>query len=105
MKQLKQLPEMTAEMLGGLHAAQDLKDEILRDGALARKDGKKHYRNSPWAAVAPEKRRATRAGRVLATVCTFAFVIGLFAFIVGLFSFVSQEVCFVFASRDFFVPQ
>ena len=77
MKQLEQLPEMTAEMLGGLHAAQDLKDEILRDGALARKDGKKHYRNSPWAAVAPEKRRATRAGRVLATVCTFAFVIGL----------------------------
>ena len=77
MKQLEQLPEMTAEMLGGLHAAQDLKDEILRDGALARKDGKKHYRNSPWAAVAPEKRRATHAGRVLATVCTFAFVIGL----------------------------
>ena len=35
----------------------------------------------------------------------FAFVIGLFAFIVGLFSFVSQEVCFVFASRDFFVSQ
>lgn len=77
MKQLEQLPEMTAEMLGGLHAAQDLKDEILRDGALARKDGKKHYRNSPWAAVAPEKRHATHAGRVLATVCTFAFVIGL----------------------------
>ena len=77
MKQLEQLPEMTAEMLGGLHAAQDLKDEILRDGALARKDGKKHYRNSPWAAVAPEKRRATHAGRVLATVCSFAFIIGL----------------------------
>lgn len=77
MKQLEKLPEMTAEMLGGLHAAQDLKDEILRDGELARKDGKKHYRNSPGAAVAPEKRRATRTGRVLATVCTFAFVIGL----------------------------
>ena len=77
MKQLEKLPEMSNEMLGGLHAAQDLKEEILRDGALARKDGKKHYRNTPWAAVAPEKRRATRAGRVLATVCTFAFVIGL----------------------------
>lgn len=77
MKQLEKLPEMSDEMLGGLHAAQDLKEEILRDGALARKDGKKHYRNTPWAAVAPEKRRATRAGRILATVCTFAFVIGL----------------------------
>ena len=35
----------------------------------------------------------------------FAFVVGLFSFIVGLFAFVSREVCFVFASRDFFVPQ
>lgn len=77
MKQLEKLPEISAEMLGGLHAAQELKEEILRDGQLARQDGKKHWRNSPWAAVAPEKRRVTRSGRIVASVCTCAFVIGL----------------------------
>ena len=35
----------------------------------------------------------------------FSFVIGLFSFVVGLFAFVSREACFVFAARDFFVPQ
>ena len=48
MKRMENLPELTSEMLGGLHATQELKNEILRDGKAALKDGNLRQRNSAW---------------------------------------------------------
>ena len=48
MKQMENLPDMTNEMLGGLHATQKLKNEIIKDGKAALKDGNMRYRNSAW---------------------------------------------------------
>lgn len=77
MKRLEQLPEITNEMLGGLHAAQDLKEEILKNGAAMRSGEQVNTRNTPWAVKSMQKKRVSPVMRAAALVCTAAFVIGL----------------------------
>lgn len=79
MKRLEQLPEMTNDMLGGLHATQDLKKEILRDAKAAMQDGQAHYRNSAWESkkVNPNTRRQrSMLQRSLAMACMVIVLLG-----------------------------
>lgn len=57
---MENLPEITDEMLGGLHATQELKNDILRDAALAAK-GQPVRRSTPWARQPVPRQRALRA--------------------------------------------
>lgn len=77
MKRLENLPEIANDMLGGLHAGEELKEEILRSAA-AMERGEKVKRNTPWAMkpARPNKMR-TALRRGAAMVCTMAFVLGL----------------------------
>lgn len=79
MKRLEQLPEMTNDMLGGLHATQELKSEILRDAKSAMADGKAHQRNSAWESkrVNPNvKRKTSPLQRGLAMACMLVVLLG-----------------------------
>lgn len=79
MKRLEQLPEMTNDMLGGLHATQDLKKEILRDAKAAMADGKVHYRNSAWESNDGGKRvrhKRSPLQRGLAMACMLVVLLG-----------------------------
>ncbi|MBR6787830.1 MAG: hypothetical protein IKM26_07895 [Clostridia bacterium] len=79
MKRLEQLPEMTSDMLGGLHATQDLKKEILRDAKAAMQDGKTHYRNSAWESKkvnANTRRQRSVLQRSLAMACMVIVLLG-----------------------------
>lgn len=79
MKRLEQLPEMTSDMLGGLHATQELKYEILKDAKAAVKDGKAHQRNSAWESkkVNPNARRQrSMLQRSLAMACMVIVLLG-----------------------------
>lgn len=79
MKRLEQLPEMTNDMLGGLHATQDLKKEILRDAKAAMQDGKAHYRNSAWESKkvnANTRRQRSVLQRSLAMACMLIVLLG-----------------------------
>lgn len=79
MKRLEQLPEMTDDMLGGLHATQDLKKEILRDAKAAMQDGKAHYRNSAWESKkvnANTRRQRSVLQRSLAMACMLVVLLG-----------------------------
>ena len=92
MKRLEQLPEMTNEMLGGLHATQELKNEILRDAKAAMQDGKAHERNSAWESKrvkANGPRRRSGLQRGLAMAC---MVIVLLGSVIGLPTMIVQEV-------------
>lgn len=83
MKRMENLPEMTNEMLGGLHATQDLKNEIIKDGMAALKDGNMRYRNSAWGSKrvnTSAKRSRTPLQRGLAMA---AMVIVLLGSVVG----------------------
>lgn len=76
MKRLERLPEDVNEMLGGLHASEELKEEILRSGAALRNGEKVSPRCTPWAAKTSLKQRRSLV-RAAALVCTAAFVLGL----------------------------
>lgn len=79
MKRLEQLPEMTNDMLGGLHATQDLKKEILRDAQAAMADGKAHQRNSAWESKRANphaKRKTSPLQRGLAMACMLVVLLG-----------------------------
>lgn len=79
MKRLEQLPEMTDDMLGGLHATQDLKKEILRDAKAAMQDGQPHYRNSAWESKkvnANARRQRSVLQRSLAMACMLIVLLG-----------------------------
>lgn len=79
MKRLEQLPEMTNDMLGGLHATQELKREILRDAKAAMADGKAHYRNSAWESNTGGKRvkrNRSPLQRGLAMACMLVVLLG-----------------------------
>ena len=72
MKRLENLPEIADQMLGGLHAAQELKADILRDAHLEMQ-GQKVNRNTPWQR---KKRRARKpAVRAAAAFACLALVI------------------------------
>ena len=73
MKRLENLPEITDQMLGGLHAAQELKEDILRDAQMEMQ-GQKARRNTPWQKKkGPAARlRAIRAAAALACVALVA---------------------------------
>lgn len=79
MKRLEQLPEMTNEMLGGLHATQELKYEILKDAKAAMKDGKAHQRHSAWESKkvnANARRQRSYLQRGLAMACMLIVLLG-----------------------------
>lgn len=79
MKRLEQLPEMTNEMLGGLHATQELKNEILLSAKAAMADGKAHTRKSAWESKkvnANGKRRTSPLQRGLAMACMLIVLLG-----------------------------
>ncbi|MBQ9196934.1 MAG: hypothetical protein IJ157_06785 [Clostridia bacterium] len=65
MKRLDNLPEITDQMLGGLHASQELKNDILRDAALA-SQGQTVRRSTPWQKRPAAKARVIRAVAALA---------------------------------------
>lgn len=79
MKQMENLPEMTNEMLGGLHATQELKNEIIKDGMAAMKDGNMRYRHSAWESKRTQpaaKRRVTPLRRGLAMAAMIVVLLG-----------------------------
>jgi len=83
-KRLENLPEITDEMLGGLHASQSLKEEILRDGRRALQ-GEKVKRSTPWAQG--KARRSARAQFLRtagALACLAVFAAGVLIGIPGL---------------------
>ena len=66
MKRLENLPEIADDMLGGLHASQALKEDILRDAQLEMQ-GQKVRRNTPWQKKKGSARRpALRAAAAFA---------------------------------------
>lgn len=71
------LQETAEEMLGGLHASQELKSEILRD-AQKMMNGEKAVRNTPWE---QKKTRRSSGAQALRTVgalaCLAVFALGL----------------------------
>ena len=84
MKRLENLPEMTNDMLGGLHATDKLKKEIMKDAKAACRDGNMRLRNSAWGSrrmAKNEKRRITPLQRGLAMA---AMVIVLLGSVVGM---------------------
>lgn len=89
MKRLENLPEITNDMLGGLHADDKLKEDILRSAKMI-ENGEKVKRNTPWELkpARPSKAR-TLVKRTAALACTAAFVIGL---LVGIPSMIATPV-------------
>jgi len=83
-KRLENLPEITNDMLGGLHATDKLKKEIMKDAKAACRDGNMRLRNSAWGSrrmAKNEKRRITPLQRGLAMA---AMVIVLLGSVVGM---------------------
>ena len=77
MKRLENLPEITDEMLGGLHASQDLKSDILRDAQRAMQ-GEKVQRNTPWEQKPARRSKPAQALRTVgALACVAVFVLGV----------------------------
>lgn len=75
MKRLEQLPEITDEMLGGLHASQALKNDILRDAERIKSGAPAQPRRSP---------RAQFARTAIALACLAIFAVGLLVGVPGL---------------------
>lgn len=75
MKRLENLPDITGEMLGGLHATEQMKAGILRDGAAIRQGGKGVYRAHGWAKTADVRRFAPRIA--LALTCALVVLLGI----------------------------
>ena len=80
MKRLENLPEATDELLGGLHASQALKNDIIRDGQRIREGGKPLPRRSAGAQF---------LRTAAAMTCLVAFVVGL---LVGIPSMIAKPV-------------
>lgn len=77
MKRLENLPEIADEMLGGLHASQDLKNDILRDAQRVRQ-GESVKRNTPWAQKPARRSPAAQALRTVgALACVAVFLLGV----------------------------
>lgn len=78
MKRLEKLPEITEEMLGGLHASQDLKADILRDAEKMKNGEPVPARNTPWS---NKRARRSKPAQVLRTAgalaCMAIFAAGL----------------------------
>lgn len=77
MKQLEQLPEMTAEMLGGLHARSRPERRNPARWCACPQGRQKALPQFPLGRCRARKAPRHPCGRVLATVCSFAFIIGL----------------------------
>lgn len=75
MKRLEQLPEATDELLGGLHASQALKNDILRDARQIMAGGRPAPRRS-------RPRQVLRSAAALA--CLAIFAVGLLVGVPGL---------------------
>ena len=77
MKRLEKLPEITEEMLGGIHASQELKNDILRDAEKIR-NGERVQRNTPWENKAPKRGWAVQTLRTAgALACIAIFLVGI----------------------------
>lgn len=77
MKRLEKLPEITNEMLGGIHASQELKNEILRDAEKIR-NGESVQRNTPWENKVPRRGWAVQTLRTAgALACVAIFLVGV----------------------------
>lgn len=74
MKRLNDLPEITDDMLGGLHATQELKQEILRDAQRVQQ-GERVQRDTPWSAK-PRRTPARQALRSAAALACLALFVG-----------------------------
>ena len=66
-------------MLGGLHATQELKNEILKDAKAAMQDGKAHLRSSAWESKRIKQhgpRNKSTFQRSLAMACMLVVLLG-----------------------------
>ena len=78
MKRLENLPEITDEMLGGLHASQELKADILRDAAKLRAGEKVALRSTPWAEKPSRRGKGAQLLRSAAALaCLAVFMAGV----------------------------
>lgn len=86
MKRLEQLPEITDEMLGGLTATQELKNDILWDAQRVAQ-GQTVQRNTPWREGPVHRSRSAQFLRTAgALACLVLFVAGMLIGVPGLLS-------------------
>lgn len=84
MNRLDNLKETADEMLGGLHASQELKQQILLDAGRAA-EGKPAGRNTPWQSLPKQKHPTARILRSAAALaCVAVLMLGILAGIPGL---------------------
>ena len=85
MKRLENLSEISEQMLGGLRASPELKEEILRDGRLLRSGEKAPARSTPWAQRPSRRSKGAQLLRTAgALACLVLFVAGILVGVPGM---------------------